>query len=53
MPNSHLGEKAMMRYSRFLLGLPDALVATSAKGAEEKASHVYNWSDYIADDTVY
>lgn len=42
----------MMRYSRLVLGMVAILVVTSASAAEEKALHVYNWSDYIADDTV-
>ena len=29
-----------------------ALAAGSAVAQEEKVLHVYNWSDYIAEDTV-
>lgn len=42
----------MKRYSRLLLGAAAALIVANAAADEEKALHVYNWSDYIADDTI-
>jgi len=41
----------MTRYSHFLLGAAAAFFAASAATAEEEL-HVYNWSDYIAGDTI-
>jgi putrescine transport system substrate-binding protein len=42
----------MTRYSRFILGAAAAFLATGAATAQDDQLHVYNWSDYIADDTI-
>jgi putrescine transport system substrate-binding protein len=41
-------------FSRFAVGFALALLslASSARAEEEKVLNIYNWSDYIADDTV-
>src|SRR5579884_1249923 len=36
----------------FVAALPPFAAAGAAPGAEEKRLHVYNWSDYIAPDTI-
>lgn len=41
----------MTRYSRFILAVV-ACFTTGAATAQENELHVYNWSDYIADDTI-
>jgi len=42
----------MTRYCRFLLGALAAFAVAGAASAQENELHVYNWSDYIADDTI-
>jgi len=42
----------MSRYRLWVLGVVLALVAGSAGAQEEKRLNIYNWSDYIAEDTV-
>lgn len=42
----------MMQYSRFVLGAVAAFFMTGAAVAQQNELHVYNWSDYIADDTI-
>ena len=39
-------------FKKFLITTTALIVATSAMAAEEKILNVYNWSDYIADDTI-
>ena len=42
------------RFTRSLLalGLAAAAAVAQAQGAEPKVLNIYNWSDYIADDTI-
>lgn len=42
----------MLKKGFVTLALMTALAAGSAVASEEKVLHVYNWSDYIAEDTV-
>ena len=42
----------MLKKGIVTLSLMAALAAGSAVAQEEKVLHVYNWSDYIAEDTV-
>ncbi len=39
-------------FSRLLVGLLSALAMVSSAAAEDKLLNVYNWSDYIAPDTI-
>ena len=47
MPKSKIFTRTLLA-----LGLAAAAVAAQAQAAEPKVLNVYNWSDYIADDTI-
>jgi putrescine transport system substrate-binding protein len=51
-PNTTTGAVSMKTFGKTLLALSLAGAFIGAAQAEEKVLHVYNWSDYIAEDTI-
>jgi putrescine transport system substrate-binding protein len=50
--NTTTGAVSMNRFGKTLLALSLAGAVIGVAQAEEKVLHVYNWSDYIAEDTL-